>query len=292
VVRAGNSHMTDTASPDPIASLTDLVHSLQTEVTSLKSELAATRAESTPDVEDAPTLFNRRLLLKGAGLAAAGAAAAAVTTVAGATPAAAGGIAMTTETTNLAAASTGLRYTGSQSLGAILLVQDALYNETSYPYPAAVQGLAAGTKAANGLFGFSQVGGSAGVVGFAASQAADGVLGRSQGSGAGVHGLGTDNTRAMIAESTGTQQALWAKITSNTNTRDSIRSETAGSGSGIYASSVNGAGGKFQGKTAQVVMVPSTASSHPASGTAGALFVDSSKRLWFCKGGSNWQQIA
>jgi hypothetical protein len=199
---------------------------------------------------------------------------------------------LTTETTNTAAASTELRYNGSTSLGAILLVQDALYTQTSFPYPAAVQGIGAGAKASNGLFGFSEVGGNAGVVGFAATQAADGVLGRSHSTGAGVHGLGTDNTRAMVAESSGTQQALWSKITSNTNTRDSIRSETAGSGTGIYASSVNGAGGKFQGKTAQVVLVPSTAGSHPTSGTAGALFVDSTKRLWFCKGGTNWHQIA
>ena len=177
-------------------------------------------------------------------------------------------------------------------LGAILLVQDALYTETSFPYPAAIHGIGAGTKAQHGLFGFSQVAGGAGVVGFAASQAADGVLGRSQGTGAGVHGLGTDSTRAMVAESTGSHQALWSKITSNTNTRDSVRAETAGSGSGIFASSVNGAGGKFQGKTAAVVLQPSTASTHPASGVAGALFVDSTKRLWFCKGGTSWHQVA
>jgi hypothetical protein len=50
---------------------------LQSEVAGLKAELAATRAQPTAHVEDAPVPFNRRLLLKGAGVAAAGVAAAA-----------------------------------------------------------------------------------------------------------------------------------------------------------------------------------------------------------------------
>ena len=37
---------------------------------------------------------------------------------------------------------------------------------------------------------------------------------------------------------------------------------------------------------------PSTAASHPDSGAAGDLFVDKTGRLWFCKGGATWKQLA
>jgi hypothetical protein len=34
------------------------------------------------------------------------------------------------------------------------------------------------------------------------------------------------------------------------------------------------------------------ATSHPGSGAKGDLFVDTSGRLWFCKGGMSWKQLA
>jgi hypothetical protein len=48
----------------------------------------------------------------------------------------------------------------------------------------------------------------------------------------------------------------------------------------------------IHGQDAQARLVPSASATHPARGTAGDLFVDSSKRLWFCKGASTWRQIA
>jgi hypothetical protein len=51
-------------------------------------------------------------------------------------------------------------------------------------------------------------------------------------------------------------------------------------------------GATFEGKTAQVELVPSPESSHPSSGAPGQLFVDNAKRLWFCRGGNDWQQLA
>jgi hypothetical protein len=48
----------------------------------------------------------------------------------------------------------------------------------------------------------------------------------------------------------------------------------------------------FKGGKAQLRLVPSTATTHPASGTLGDLFLDKNTRLWFCKGGSTWKQIA
>jgi hypothetical protein len=61
---------------------------------------------------------------------------------------------------------------------------------------------------------------------------------------------------------------------------------------GVYGYAQNGRGGVFEGKTAQLRLVPSTAASHPSSGSIGDLFLDKNKRLWFCKGGTSWKQIA
>lgn len=60
----------------------------------------------------------------------------------------------------------------------------------------------------------------------------------------------------------------------------------------VGVASTKGRGGSFKGGAAAVTLVPSSATTHPSSGTAGDLFVDSSKRLWFCKGGTTWKQIA
>jgi len=51
-------------------------------------------------------------------------------------------------------------------------------------------------------------------------------------------------------------------------------------------------GGTFAGNVAQLQLQPSGQASHPATGEPGDLFVDASRRLWFCKGGSSWVQVA
>jgi hypothetical protein len=61
---------------------------------------------------------------------------------------------------------------------------------------------------------------------------------------------------------------------------------------GISALSDTGRGGIFKGKLAQIHLAPSSMSTHPSSGQAGDLFLDKSHRLWFCKGGPTWKQIA
>lgn len=75
-----------------------------------------------------------------------------------------------------------------------------------------------------------------------------------------------------------------------------VQVSTAGSGRAVYARTTGagslGVGGRFTGKTAQVRLVAPGASSHPASGVKGDLFVDKSGRLWFCEGGSSWTQLA
>jgi hypothetical protein len=61
---------------------------------------------------------------------------------------------------------------------------------------------------------------------------------------------------------------------------------------GVLGRSPTGRGGAFSGKLAQLRLSPSGAASHPASGSPGDLFVDASHRLWFCKGGATWKQLA
>jgi hypothetical protein len=43
---------------------------------------------------------------------------------------------------------------------------------------------------------------------------------------------------------------------------------------------------------AQVQLMPGTRNTHPKSGAAGDFYLDSTARLWFCKGGTTWHLIA
>ena len=63
-------------------------------------------------------------------------------------------------------------------------------------------------------------------------------------------------------------------------------------GTAISAYSGTGRAGAFEGEAAQVRLVPASASGHPHSGKPGDLFVDKHARLWFCKGGASWHQLA
>jgi hypothetical protein len=99
--------------------------------------------------------------------------------------------------------------------------------------------------------------------------------------------------RPVYALTKGTGQGVLASIANAASKSAAVRAATTGSGIGVDASSALGMGGRFAGRTAQVQLVPSTSfSSHPSSGSAGQLFVDKSKRLWFCKGGTSWKQLA
>jgi hypothetical protein len=99
--------------------------------------------------------------------------------------------------------------------------------------------------------------------------------------------------RPVYALTKGTGQGVLASIANAASKSAAVRAATTGSGIGVDASSALGMGGRFAGRTAQVQLVPSTSfSSHPSSGSAGQLFVDKSKRLWFCKGGTSWKLLA
>ncbi len=60
-------------------------------------------------------------------------------------------------------------------------------------------------------------------------------------------------------------------------------------GPGVFGS--GNRGGVFLGSASQVRLVPSSLPTHPANGFAGDLFVDASRHLWFCQGGTTWKKI-
>ena len=61
---------------------------------------------------------------------------------------------------------------------------------------------------------------------------------------------------------------------------------------GVRGQSDDGRGGVFQGRKAQLRLLPATANNHPASGSGGDLFLDKRRRLWLCKGGTTWVKLA
>ncbi len=81
-------------------------------------------------------------------------------------------------------------------------------------------------------------------------------------------------------------------IGQNTKNGKGASGVAPGTGSGVYGQSDMGRGGLFYGLKAQVRLQPTASASHPHSGQAGDLYVDHNHRLWFCKGGTNWKQIA
>jgi hypothetical protein len=81
-------------------------------------------------------------------------------------------------------------------------------------------------------------------------------------------------------ESFGTGRALVAKASSNAG---AAAISNGAAGPGLVASSTSGA---------QLRLQASAASNHPRSGVLGDLFLDRTARLWFCKGGTSWKQIA
>jgi hypothetical protein len=158
-----------------------------------------------------------------------------------------------------------------------------------------------GKSAGTGVFGEGTSGG-------------DGVRGSSTGGGTGVL-ANSDTGRALVAvasASSGTTVGAMGESFSKAGT--GVRGWASGGGTGVYGFSggvfpsgkppaktgvygdaPNGRGVVAAGGAAQLRLIPSAASSHPASGLLGDLFLDKSGRLWFCSQGGSlaiWKQIA
>jgi hypothetical protein len=166
------------------------------------------------------------------------------------------------------------------------------------------------TEGGNGFQGTAHGDGSWGLVGN--SDTGVGVYGLG-GTGTGVYGTTGDGGNSVVGEKTTAGSAVWGNIKSSTSTDGAVVGTTIGhgpgvrgvnnsdgrgtwgkalgTGEGVYGESALGRGGLFVGKKAQIRLAPSTATTHPSSGSAGDIFVDASKRVWFCKGGSTWVRL-
>ena len=127
-----------------------------------------------------------------------------------------------------------------------------------------------------------------------------------------VHGFGTSlhveaNAGPGDALTVSAQQGRALQVTQSAGALAAVTVGNAGSGPGLYVKNTSttsanaavqgiagagGRGGKFTGGAAQISLTPGGGSSHPASGSAGDLYVDKTYRLWFCKGGTAWKQLA
>jgi hypothetical protein len=101
----------------------------------------------------------------------------------------------------------------------------------------------------------------------------------------------TDPVASLVSRGT---TAVLARITSTPgSSQPSIDASTVGNGPAVRGSSATGRGAVFSSaSTAQLRLLPSASATHPLSGKRGDLFVDKSGRLWFCKGNTNWKQLA
>jgi len=109
---------------------------------------------------------------------------------------------------------------------------------------------------------------------------------------------------AIHATQAGTGRVMFGAITNAANSQHAVSAQTVGSGYALYgvtsgagASMGLNAGSKGRGavivsNVAHMRLVPSAKTTHPTSGATGDLFVDKSRRLWFCKGGTTWKQLA
>jgi hypothetical protein len=147
-----------------------------------------------------------------------------------------------------------------------------------------------------------------------------GVLGRTTGTGTGVWAESLKDGQALKAVSTSTTtkvdaaefvtsglgRGLLATATNAGNGAATITGITNGTGAAVWGTQNNvnataaavvgwaaakGRGGQFRGGAAAIRLSPSAAATHPASGLAGDLVLDSTCRLWLCKGGAVWSQI-
>ncbi|HZT97689.1 MAG TPA: hypothetical protein VFB34_12715 [Chloroflexota bacterium] len=142
-----------------------------------------------------------------------------------------------------------------------------------------------------GVYGFDSSGYGWGVVGRSLSQSnyglGLGVLGESGGAGIGVSGNGHQSGTGVQGQSFGAGAGVLGLSTSG----PAIQARST-SGPGVQATSAKGRGVVTSSNIAQLRLYPSTATTHPAKGLAGDLFVDKSHRLWFCRGGSAWVELA
>lgn len=167
-------------------------------------------------------------------------------------------------------------------------------------------GLSGNSTHADGVFGYS--GEASGISGLAAASARSGVSGQlgspsgltSPGGvvgdaqdAVGAAGLSLNNTGVygLTGAASGTNAV--AGVVGDSATRYGVAGLSHNT-AGLYGNGARGA--VLSGRQAQARLVPSSAATHPAGGSAGDLFVDTAGRLWFCSKTSStaatWVRLA
>ena len=113
------------------------------------------------------------------------------------------------------------------------------------------------------------------------------------GTGYGTYGeiTNADNTLpAVFGTTNGTGPAVQGDQTgtSGSAVMGSVSSSSNASSAIVGTGSSSGRGGEFAGGAAQLQLLPGPTATHPDSGAAGDVYVDSSAMPWFCRGGTSW----
>jgi hypothetical protein len=127
-----------------------------------------------------------------------------------------------------------------------------------------------------GVFGISAS--DSAVYGSSASPTLPAVMGRSEGDNTGLQGWSGSSNGSPPASPANTGVYGYAS--------------QDGTAVGVRGTSPAGRGGVFKGGVAQLKLVAASNATHPVTGQVGDLFVDRNHRLWFCKGGATWKQLA
>ncbi len=151
-----------------------------------------------------------------------------------------------------------------------------------------------GSDLQDGVLGESQFGD--GVVGVVAEAlgSGSGVRGQTSGSGSGVRGETSGSGSAVLGTNTNAASTAGVQGNASGSTRGvyGLHTGTSKKGVGVYGESAGGRGGVFSGKAAQLKLLPSADQTKPSKGQKGDLFVDKPGRLWYCRGGTDWVQLA
>jgi hypothetical protein len=125
-----------------------------------------------------------------------------------------------------------------------------------------------------------------------AASSGSAVHGVTNGPGSGVSGSTASATGAGVSGVStapgyygsgvvGTQTSLGSGVVGKSTSGNGVYGTTT-NGIGVFGASTTARGGQFSGGVAQIRLVPASAASHPSSGKAGDLFLDSTARLWLC----------
>lgn len=270
-----------------VARLTQRINELESELAGLRQVVAGLAPEPSPPPAEQP--LTRRRLFARAGALASGVGAVGALHALNASPAAATQGVMYFGAANESDADT--TYLRSASASATLNLRNNGSGQGlfAYSYDAVapgVQGIATNTSTGSepAVYGRSENVGSQGVKGEITNVLSyqGAVWGVTAGLGSGVNGLNTNSD--SFAGVSGYGRGLTPGVRGSNG--------LSANGVGVLGSSSQGRGGVFSGKAAQIRLEPNRATTHPVNGKRGDLYVDSSGRLWFCKGSSNWSQLA